>query len=137
MAHDPATGAQPPRVIIAMPHQWTRALLRAALREEGYDAVGARGLREAFRIRPVDPERGPVRLLIIDQDALPVGADALLARLSERLGGPDAVLVKRATRPLPNGHWRRVLQRPVSVADVVDTARALVPLPAAARHPVD
>lgn len=120
-----------------MPEQWTRALLRAALREDGYDAIGARGVHEAFRVRPVDPERGPVRLLIVDQDALAGGADALLEPLMRRLGGPDAVLVKRATRPLPHGDWRRVLQRPVSVADVVDAARTLVPLPAAARHPVD
>lgn len=120
-----------------MPEQWTRALLRAALREDGYDAIGARGIREAFRVRPVDPERGPVRLLIVDQDALAGGADALLERLTRRFGAPDAVLVKRPSRSLPEGEWRRVLQRPVSVADVVDAARALVPLSAAARHPVD
>ena len=120
-----------------MPDQWTRALLRAALREVGYDAVGSRGLREAFRVRPDEPDRGPVRLLVIDQDALVPGAEPVVEQLRLRHGSPDAILVKRATKSAPMGSWRVTLQRPVSVADIVDAAQASLPLPAAARHPVD
>jgi hypothetical protein len=130
-----ATGL-PPRVIIAMPDQWTRALLRAALREEGYDAIGARGLREAFRVRSDDPERGPIGLLIIDHDALDAKTSSLVPALTARLGAPT-ILIRRATLPLPNGEWGRVLQRPVSVADIVAAVSALVPLPVSARHPID
>jgi AmiR/NasT family two-component response regulator len=126
----------PPRVLVIMPDQWRRALLRAALREEGYDAIGSRGIREAFRIRPHDPDRGPLQLLIVDQDAL-VGAESLLPMLSERLGGPATILVKRATRRASSGSWGRVLQRPVSVADVVAAAEALLPLAPGAHRPID
>lgn len=126
-----------PRVLIVMPEQWTRALIRAALREEGYDAVGSRGVREAFRVRPDDPERGPVRILIIDHDALSPSVHALVPSLEARLGGPETILIRRATRSVPNGNWRRVLQRPVSVGAVVDLVRELAPLPASARHPID
>jgi hypothetical protein len=127
----------PPRVLVVMPDQWTRALLRAALREVGYDAVGARGVREASRVRPAQSDRGPVRLVIIDHDALGAGIEPLLAPLLARHGAPGAMLLKRATKSMPNGAWRRVLQRPVSVADVVEAAEELLPLPAAARHPLD
>lgn len=127
----------PPRILLVMPDQWTRALLRAALREEGYDAIGSRGVREAFRIRPDDPERGPVRVLVIDHDALSATAYRLVPALRERLGRPDTVIVRRATRSLPDGEWTRVLQRPVSVAELVDAVRALAPLPSGARHPID
>ena len=136
MISDPATDL-PPRVMVVMPEQWTRALLRAALREEGYDAIGSRGVREAFRIRPDDPTRGPVRLLIVDQDALAEVPATLVPALATRLGGPATLLIHRVTKAMPPGEWGRVLQRPVSVDDVVATARALVPLPSGARHPVD
>lgn len=137
MASGHALDSRPPRVVIVMPDQWTRALLRAALREEGYDAIGSRGVRDAARVREDDPERGPVRLLIVDQDALSGSALPLLARLQSQLGAPATMLIKRAVRPMPDGQWQRVLQRPVSIEDVVMAAEALVPLPTAARHPVD
>jgi DNA-binding NtrC family response regulator len=136
MASDSAT-APAPRVLIVMPDQWTRALLRAALREDGYDAVGSRGVREALRVRPDDPERGPVRLIVVDQDALAANAPALFPALRDRLGRPETLLIRRGTRSAPNGEWGRVLQRPVSVADIVEAVRTLAPLPAGARHPID
>src|SRR3954470_19927901 len=54
----------PPRVLLVMPDQWPRALLRAALRDAGYDAVGAPGLSAALRYRPAVADRGPVRLVV-------------------------------------------------------------------------
>src|SRR5512142_2916514 len=38
----------PPRILVVMPAQWPRALVRAELRERGYDAAGARDLLEAL-----------------------------------------------------------------------------------------
>jgi hypothetical protein len=121
-----------------MPEQWPRALLRAALRDVGYDAVGTRTLETAMRLRASDPERGPVRLIIVDQAALS-GADSgeQLARLLARHGEPATLLLARATAEVPAGPWRRVLRRPVSVADVVVATEELLPLPAAERHPLE
>lgn len=130
-------GPLPPRVLIVLPDQWPRALLRAALREVGYDAVGARDLGGALRARPGGPDRGPVRLVIVDQRSLGPGGDAPLVRLLARHGEPPTMLLARATLAPPAGPWRQVLRRPVSVADVVAAAQALLPLPPAARHPID
>src|SRR5437667_11841947 len=62
--------ALPPRILLVMPAQWPRALLRAALREEGYDASGTRAVNGALYQAAPDPARGPVRLVLADQDAL-------------------------------------------------------------------
>jgi hypothetical protein len=115
-------GTPPPRVLIVMPDQWPRALLRADLREAGYDAVGTRNLSSAQRIRPEEPDRGPVRLVVVDQSALGEAGDDQLAR---------------PTVASPGGTWRRVLRRPVSVGEIVDAAQTLLPLPPQDRHPVD
>jgi hypothetical protein len=125
-------------VLLVMPEQWPRALLRAALRESGYDAVGARTLAEALRARPAEPHRGPVRLVVVDQPALDVAAGGeQLARLLNHHGGPATLLLARTTMAAPGGSWHRVLRRPVSVADVVAATQALMPLPAEGRHPID
>jgi len=136
MTSDPDT-TPPPRVVIIMAERWTRALLRAALREEGYDAVGSRGVREAFRLRPDDPGRGPIQILIVDQDALSEVSPSLVAALVARLGAPATILIRRVMTATPPGEWRRVLRRPVSVEEIVEVTRELLPLPRDARHPVD
>lgn len=132
-----------PRVLLVMPDQWPRALLRAALREMGYDALGAPGLGGALRYRPDAPGRGPVRLVILDQSAL--GAEAANAQLEALLGrhpGAMPVLLSRATSaPLsgsPEQHrWRRVIRRPASIAEIVAAVQALLPLPPDSAHPLD
>ena len=136
MTSDPDT-TPPPRVVVVMGEQWARALLRAALREEGYDAVGSRGVREALLLRPDDPGRGPVQLLILDQDALAGVPASRVPALVARLGAPATILIRRAMTAAPQGEWRRVLRRPVSVEEIVAAARELLPLPRDARHPVD
>jgi DNA-binding response OmpR family regulator len=120
-----------------MPDQWPRAMLRAALREAGYDAVGARDVAEGLHYRVTEPDRGPVRLLVVDQDALGGIGDALLARVLARYGGPMTLLLAHATSATPAGAWQRALRRPVSIADVVAAVQALLPLPPDARHPID
>lgn len=121
-----------------MPDQWPRALLRAALRDAGYDALGAPGLSAALRYRPVVAERGPVRLVVVDQGALGDGAEAeRLAQLLRRHGDPATILLARATRTAPPGDWERVIQRPASIAEIVAAVEQLLPLPPALAHPID
>ena len=76
------SGELPPRVIVIEPDQWTRSLTRAALREIGYDAVGALDPAHARRQHERAGPRGPVRVVSVAQlvDAVrnldPLPADA-------------------------------------------------------------
>ncbi len=125
-----------PRVLIVMPEQWPRALLRAALREVGYDAVGTRTLSSALRIRRDEPERGPVQLIILDQSVVRGDKEQLLRLLSLH-GAPATILIARPTIAAPDGPWQRVLVRPVSVDDIVAATQQLLPLSPDERHPLD
>ena len=127
----------PPRVLLVMPEQWRRALLRAALREVGYDAVGSRGIREALKIPPTVTDRGPVRLVVLDHDAIVAGDSPSVSTLLDRFGHADAVLLGRATVAPAEGRWRAVLRRPFSVQDVLEAVQASVPLSPGLRRPVD
>jgi DNA-binding response OmpR family regulator len=120
-----------------MPEQWPRALLRAALRENGYDAVGTRTLSSALRVNSNEPDRGPVRLIILDQSVLDADADDQLARLLAQNQSPATILLARPTLAIPDGPWQRVLSRPMSVGEIVAAAQALLPLSAENRHPLD
>ncbi|MGH7710483.1 MAG: hypothetical protein ACREOG_04330 [Gemmatimonadaceae bacterium] len=126
-----------PRVLIVMPAQWHRALLRAALREVGYDAVGTRTLATALRISPAEPDRGPVRLIIVDHAAVTRRERDHLTRLLQLHGRPATMLLARPTMSAPLGRWDRVLRRPLSISDIVAGAQELLPLPLEARHPSD
>ena len=119
-----------------MPEQWPRALLRAALREAGYDAVGTRNLGTALRIRSDEPDRGPIRLVVVDQSALS-GAHDKLRELLSRHGAPPTILLARSTLATPVGPWQRVLKRPVSVEEIVTAVQDLLALPYELRHPID
>src|SRR6476646_3571949 len=95
--------ALPPRVLLIMPDQWPRALLRAALREAGYDALGAPGLGGALRYRPITPDRGPVGVVVVDQAALgSEGKTVQLDALLRRHPGAMPVLLARTTMPEPS-----------------------------------
>jgi len=120
-----------------MPEQWPRALLRAALREVGYDAVGTRTLSSALRVNPDEPDRGPVRLVILDQSVLGGDADGQLAELLARHKSPAMILLARPTLAVPDGPWQRVLQRPVTVGEIVEAAQASLPLSLEHQHPLD
>ena len=119
-----------------MPDHWRRALLRAALREAGYDAIGARDMEDAARYRVIEPGRGPVGLILVDQDATANAVDELRDILASH-HDPPAVLIAHATHAPPAGAWSRIVARPVSVADLVAAVEAEVPLPVERRHPVD
>jgi hypothetical protein len=128
---------QPPRVLLIMPDQWRRALLRGALREAGYDAVGSRAVGRARVVQPDLPDRGPVRLRVIDQDALGDADVADVEALRQRHRHPEAILLARATIQPPRGPWTRVLRRPVSIAELVTAVEALLPLPPELHHAID
>jgi CheY-like chemotaxis protein len=127
----------PPRVLIVIPAQWTRALLRAELRERGYDAVGTRDLLEA--LGAAAPE--PIALILVDQEALAAGDEQLLqellGRLRARHAGARMILHAGATHKAPAGPFEQVLRRPMSIADIVRAIEQVVPLPSGARHPLD
>lgn len=119
-----------------MPDRWPRALTRAALRDVGYDAVGASTIETAQRLRAADTERAAVRLIVVDQAVL-LGAGAQLNELLALHGTPVTLLLASATTKAPVGPWRLVLRRPVSVGDIVAAVQALLPLPVASRRPLD
>ena len=118
-----------------MPDQWPRALLRAALREAGYDAVGTRNLDTALRVRPEEPDRGSIRLVIVDQSA--ASARQQLTNLLSLHGKPRTILLGRPTIAAPEGPWERVIKRPASIDDIVTVVQEAVPLPSELRHPID
>ncbi len=120
-----------------MADQWPRALLRSALRETGYDAVGTRNLSSALRVPVTMPGRGPVRLIVVDQSALEAGDDDRLEHLVGTHGHPPTMLLARSTSATPAGSWDRVLRRPVSVAEIPTAVRSVLPLPAGRRGAID
>jgi DNA-binding response OmpR family regulator len=126
-----------PRVLVVMPEQWPRALLRSALRESGYDAAGTQTLTSALRIPVTMPERGPVRLIVVDHSTLDGEADDRLERLVASHDHPATLLLARATSATPSGSWDTVLRRPVSVADIVHAVRSALPLPTDCVRPIE
>jgi DNA-binding response OmpR family regulator len=127
----------PPRILLVMPAQWPRALLRAALREVGYDASGTRALKAAIHQAASDSARGPVRLVVIDQDALTEEDGHHLEDLRGRTSGAPILLLAPVTRRVREGPWTRVIHRPTSLAALVQAIETLIPLPPGARQPID
>jgi hypothetical protein len=129
-------------VLLVMPEQWPRALLRAALREVGYDALGAPGLPGAMRYRTESPGRGRVRLILVDASTLAGEGAGLLPPLLRRHAAAATLLLTRAIPSPPAADavtppWTRVVRRPVSIADLVAAIQAILPLPPEWRHPID
>ncbi len=92
--------------------------------ERGYDAIGATSLLTAMRYPERDPDRGPVRLLILDQSAL--DSPVLLERLRAHHPGCRTLLIAPGGSPTPPGHWDLLLHRPISVGDVATAAESLL-----------
>jgi hypothetical protein len=127
----------PPRVLLVIPNATHRALVRAALREVGYDAIGARTIAEAREHPPAEPRRGPVGLILVDHEAAAEAAQGAVEDLLALHSHPPALLVAHTTHASPAGPWTDVLRRPLTVAELVTEVEARVRLPLEARHPID
>jgi DNA-binding response OmpR family regulator len=120
-----------------MPAQWPRALLRAALREVGYDASGTRSLTAALYQAAPDSARGPVRLVVLDQEALSEDEGSHLEALRSHTSAAPIMLLAPTTRRVREGPWARVIRRPTSIATLVQEIESLIPLAPEARQPID
>jgi hypothetical protein len=116
--------------------QWPRALLRAALREAGYDAAGTRSLGGALQLAEPEPGRGPIGLIVLGQEAFAPASRPDLERLRGATRAP-ILLVAPAGRDVEEGPWVQVVRRPVSIGELVGTIETLIPLPPGARQPID
>lgn len=123
------------RVLIVMPAQWPRALIRAALREAGYDALGAPNLDEALTYPADEVGRGPVRLILLDQQAVPEKDDQMLRRLLDRHPEAETVLLRGAFQRSIPGPWRDVVQHPVSIAELTERVHQMLPLSSSTAGP--
>jgi hypothetical protein len=115
------------RILVVMAAQWPRALLRAELREAGYDALGARDLDEALSYPTEEVGRGPVRLIVLDQAAIPSSDDPRVDELLKKHAQSGAVLIAGALQPSVPGRWLRVLRHPTAIAEILQTVRQLLP----------
>jgi hypothetical protein len=120
-----------------MPAQWPRALLRAALREVGYDASGTRTLKAAVYQATPDAARAHVGLIMLDQEALAEDEGSDLKALRSRTFAAPIMLLAPATRRVREGPWTRVIRRPTGIAALVQEIESLIPLAPEARHPID
>jgi hypothetical protein len=110
-----------PRIVIVSDDQWLRAGLRGELRERGYDAVGARDVTEAVHTSRREPDRGPVRLVLVDQTSLGSELDAgAVDRLRRATWQARLVLIAPRNRKEAEGPWAHVLRRPITIGDIVD-----------------
>jgi hypothetical protein len=120
-----------------MTDQWPRALLRAALREAGYDAVGARSIEEAASLPAREPGRGRVALIVLEHDALGDVTVKEVERLLAQFDGPPVIYIASATVSEMSGPWRHVLKRPVGLDEIVREVQCVLPLASAERRPLD
>lgn len=121
-----------PRILLVIPDDWPRALLRARLRDRGYHAVAAPSVDASFAYPVGDPETGPIRLVVLDQRAYDPES---LDRLLQRHKGARVLLVALATSEVPPGPWTAVVRRSGHADDVMRAIREILPLaPASGRH---
>jgi hypothetical protein len=127
----------PPRVLLVIPNQWHRSLLRAQLRELGYDALGAPDLEGSLLYPAAEPERGPVGLIVVDQQALVGGDHGLLTHLMDRHARPPSVLIAPAGQAPADGQWVQIVTRPVSIAELAEWVGRLLPRGAGPSRPIE
>jgi PleD family two-component response regulator len=119
-----STGMSEPRVLVVMQAQWPRALLLAALVEEGYDAVGASSLEEALS-QPLQAAGRDVRLLVLDHHISP--DDPRLQTLLQRHAEAKTLFLESAFSSQPEASEHR-LRYPAFMGDVIQAIQRLVPL---------
>ncbi|GBD32665.1 MAG: hypothetical protein KatS3mg081_2620 [Gemmatimonadales bacterium] len=108
------------------PRRWTRALLIAEFSEAGYDAVGASRVLTALRYSADDPERGPIRAILLEDHALDPEGRALLGELYGKHPAALKIVVTGAVATPPGGPWDEIIRRPVSIGEIVTRVGALL-----------
>jgi hypothetical protein len=116
-----------PTVLVVMASHWPRALLRAALREAGYNAVGSSTLKEALAFSAGDD--GRVGLIVLDHTVVNGRDHPLLADLLARHSHALTLKIESATHRSDSRAWSHVLWRPVSIAEIVGATQSLLPSP--------
>lgn len=107
------------KIVLVISDHTTRVLLNAELLGHGYDVVAVRSFGEALMGPPVEPERGPVRLIIIDDEPCISAEDGpLLDVLVARYHPASFLLLASGIRPVPPGPWQTVVRRPVSIGEL-------------------
>jgi DNA-binding response OmpR family regulator len=124
-----------PTVLIVMASHWPRALLRAALREAGYDAIGTSTLKEALAFSA--GEGGRVGLIVLDHTVVNSRDYPLLADLLDRHPHALTLKLESATHRSKSKAWSHVLRRPVSIAEIVRIIQSLLPAPNSADTQLD
>jgi hypothetical protein len=119
-------GAPVPRILLVMPDQWSRVLLRAELIERGWDAVGATSLKQAVAYAAAEPRRGPVGLILVDQRALREGWEPLVGRLANQHGEPPVVLLVSTQSELPGGQWSEIIARPAAIGEIASRLEGIL-----------
>jgi hypothetical protein len=114
------------RILLVMPDHWQRVLLRAELIERGHDAIGAESVEDALLVPPSDIERGPVRVLVLDQEAAEGALAPLLPALLARHLEARTLLLEHPTLAHSAGQWNRIVSRPVAVGEVASAIESLL-----------
>jgi len=117
----------PPRILLVMPEHWPRALLRAELIERGYDVIGAPDLATALLCRPAEKGRGPVRVILIDQDALMEPQIRLFDLLVSRHPKQRLMLLARAQLETPPGDWHDIVRKPALIGEIASAIERALP----------
>jgi hypothetical protein len=112
------------RVLIIVPDHWTRVLLRAELLEHSFDTVGASSIKAALNLTTAD-ERGPIRVVLLDEGALSTGDETLLESLVTRYENAPIVLLASAFSEPRVGPFRRIVRRPTSIQALVNLVHEL------------
>jgi hypothetical protein len=120
----PTGGLDVGRVLLVIPDHWTRVLLRAELVERGFDAVGASSLKSARNVANND-ERGPVRVILLDEGALSGDDNASVDALSSRHENAPIALLASAFAEPRVGPFRRIIRRPTSIGVLVSLVQEL------------
>lgn len=108
------------KTIFVVGQEWRfRALLRAQLREEGYRALGLADLGEAAEALASLP--APALMVFDMAGAAPEEMQRLLPELAARL----PVLVVAGPQEKVPAPVQRLLRRPLSVGDILETVREL------------
>jgi CheY-like chemotaxis protein len=116
-----------PRVLIVMEAQWPRALLLAALQEEGYDAVGASTLDEALSQSAQAPGRASLGLIVVDHHIS--RDDPLFKALLQRHPDAQSLFLESALQPSDAELADDRLRYPLFIGEVVRAIQRLLPLP--------